>query len=102
MGLSAVERETVILFNESDKLAVVYTNNIALKNRLAKLSLERSVETVMKAQDGYGGVTYSVPKRWVKILCTRSASDAQKVALERARQKIVTMSQLGGSPSSQP
>lgn len=106
LSLSKEERETVIRFDETDDPAVVYTNNIALENRLAKLSENHGQDCRIQVQDGYGGVTYSVPKKWLKVMVPPRLSDAQKeaarISIANARQKKVTMSQLPGSSSSQP
>lgn len=85
MGLSKYEMETVIRFDESDSTATIYTYNRALKNRLRVLSEKEPALACVKEDDGLGGVTYTLPKKWIKISCPRKASEAQKEVLRAAR-----------------
>ena len=41
MGLTKYEQETIINFNEKEKLASVYTHNLGLQNTLLSESLEK-------------------------------------------------------------
>lgn len=78
MGLSRYEQETIILFNEEEKTASVYTYNGALKRKLTELCESRPQEARRSKADEHGGITFVIPKRWVKVNPTRILSDAQK------------------------
>ena len=83
MKLSGYERETILLFNEAEQAASVFTYNDALKRQLAVLA-DSYPEQVRKTQDnGFGGLTYELPKKWFKIASPRVLSEAQKEVLEQ-------------------
>lgn len=65
MGISKFERETVILFNEQDKDAKVYTYNKPLAKKLDNLCKEHKAEFITSNESG--GRTYLIPKHCVKI-----------------------------------
>ena len=82
MNLTLQERETVILFNEADPTASVYTHNAALRRRLAALAAERPTECIaVRFNEEDGAAEYTVPKKWVKINPTRNVSEIQRLAL---------------------
>lgn len=66
---SRLEQETIINFNEEEKVASVYTFNGPLQRRLAKLAEEhpneckRELDTWQPA----GSVDYTIPKKWIRI-----------------------------------
>lgn len=62
MALSRLEQETVILFNESEVQASIYTYNSTLKRRLGLLSLKFPSEVTLMHQDDTGAVTYAISK----------------------------------------
>ncbi len=74
--LTLEERETIILYNEADDTATVYTHNAALKRKLAGFA-SASTEAVKEKEDDYA-VTYRLPKKWVKINKTVVLSDEEK------------------------
>ena len=90
MNLTSEERETIIRFDEAGPLAVVYTYNVAWKNKLAKMASERPDEVCFKEEDGWGGVTYELPKKWLKIGSPRAISDAQRQAMVEHAAKYLT------------
>jgi len=67
MSISKIEQETVILFNEAEANASVYTYNGTLKRKLSGLCSTRPEEARQTKDDGRGGLTFEVPKRWVKV-----------------------------------
>lgn len=87
MGLSNLEKETVILFNEKEDTASVYTHNGKLLRYLQRMESERPEDVQLVMEDEmYGGKTYLVPKKWVKIMANRVLSEEAKAVLaERAR-----------------
>lgn len=88
MALTNLERETIICFNEAEPTAEVFTYNGRMLRDLAKLTKERPDEAQMIRDNGSGGMTYHVPKKWVKIRASRILSDAQRKTLDKARQKL--------------
>ena len=87
MKLSNYEKETILLFNEAEQMASVFTYNDALKRQLAVLC-NSYPEQVRKTEDnGFGGVTYELPKKWFRITPPRVLSAAQKEVLEQMNKK---------------
>ena len=85
MSISKIEQETVILFNEAEASASVYTYNGALKRKLTGLCHTRPKARLTK-DDGRGGLTFEVPKRWVKVNAGPVYTEEQRQAMkERAR-----------------
>lgn len=76
MSLSRIEQETIILFNEADKTAIVDTCNTALINRMDKYCAEDKLCCLVK-KDKYGA-KYVCPKSWVKVQRPRQLSEEQK------------------------
>ena len=86
MPVSKIEQETVILFNEAEAAASVYTYNGALKRKLTGLCATRPTEARQTKDDGRGGLTFEVPKRWIKVNARRILTAEQKEErAERAR-----------------
>lgn len=87
MRLTKYEQETIILFNESESTAAVYTYNTGLQNTLNSLYQSHPEHVTQTGDNGYGGLTYSLPKKWVKIAPPRVLSEAQKKVLEDMNRK---------------
>lgn len=67
VNLEDEEKETIIIFNESEKTAEIFTYNKKLKSKLKKL-FKKEPEIINFIKDnGDGGLTYTVPKEWIKI-----------------------------------
>lgn len=82
MYLSKLERETIILYNEQEQTASVYTHNAALRRKLEHLAQERPDECQLeRVSYGEQAMEYRIPKRWVKINAGRVLSEEQKAAL---------------------
>lgn len=82
---SRLEQETIINFNEEEKVASVYTFNKTLQRRLAKLA-EQYPDDCKREFDTWqpeGSVDYTVPKKWIKINPPKKVNftDEQKAAL---------------------
>ena len=77
--LSKIEQETIILFNEAEEIAEIYTFNTALKNRLMKLAKtnERVRERTQKT-DFDGSKTFLVPKAFIKVNPPKKLSEETK------------------------
>lgn len=80
MSISRMEKETIILFNEAEASASVYTYNAALKRKLSGLCTTRPEEARQTKDDGRGGLTFEVPKRWVKVNPNIILTDEQRQA----------------------
>ena len=67
MKLSAYERETIILFNETSDPAEVFTYNKKMIRKLDRLAQKFPDEFKLKSDNGAGGMTYILPKSRVLI-----------------------------------
>lgn len=87
MKLSRYERETIILYNEADSNASIYTHNEKLQRQLKKLH-EKYPELVYPGEkNGSGGLSYTLPKKWVRIVPPQVRSEAQKRVLAEVNQR---------------
>ena len=87
MNLTKVEQETIILFNEGEVAASVYTHNAALQRLLLELCETRPAQARQIEDNQRGGLTFEIPKKWVKIVPPRALSVAQKWVLEEMNQR---------------
>jgi len=87
MKLSLLERETIITWNEAEGTAEVYTHNPALQRQLSELCASHSEQVRQTGESGLGGVTFELPKKWVKIAPPRKPSPAQLEVLARMNEK---------------
>ena len=87
MKLSNVEKETVINFNEGERVASVYTHNAALIKQLSELCRIHPEQVRQTAANGWGGVTFELPKKWLKVSPPRVLSPAQRAVLDRMNEK---------------
>lgn len=67
MRLTKFEKETIILFNESEDKASIYTYNSGLKKRLKKFSRQYPQLCHLKEKNKYGGVEYLIDKSRLSI-----------------------------------
>lgn len=103
--LTNYERETIINFNESEDTASVYTHNKPLRRRLEQLSKERPEDCRLYKVTHWGeAVEYYIPKSWLRINPIRILSEAQREALEKAREaaKKAAPAVIGDSPAAKP
>jgi len=85
--LLAVERETIILFNEGEMTAEIETSNAAMKRRIAVIRREHPEEITLVQQSEYSDI-YIFPKKWIKIIPPRKATKKQWEHLKNARANI--------------
>jgi len=83
----AIERETIILFNEAEATAEIEAHNPVMKRRLDAIRRERPEDITLVHRDGYAD-TYAFPKKWVKIIPPRRATEKQREHLINARASI--------------
>ena len=87
MKLSGMERETVINFNEAERTGSIYTHNEALKRQLLELCRAYPEQVRQTAANGWGGLTFELPKKWLKVSPPRVLSPAQRAVLDRMNQR---------------
>ena len=87
MRLTNIERETIINFNEAERTASVYTCNEALKRQLLDLCRSHPDQVRQTADNGRDGLTFALPKKWLKVSPPRVLSPAQRAVLEKMNQK---------------
>ncbi len=86
MGLSNLERETILLFNEAERTASVYTYNAALQKQLSELCAAHPDQVCQTGDNGRGGLTFELPKKWIRVKPPRVLSPAQRAVLDRINQ----------------
>ena len=86
MSLTRAEMETIIIFNEEDKTANVFTYNKKFIKKLKEAESNKPNECIVKNVGYDGSFTFSIPKKWVKINPGRVMTEEQKKILsERAK-----------------
>ena len=78
------EEETIILYNQAEQTASVYTHDPKLKEKLKRLSEKYPERIIYITENENGGVTYVVPKKCVLIKEPYS-EERRKAASERAK-----------------
>lgn len=76
------EKETIILFNEAESTATVYTHNTRLKKKLFQMKQEYPNHCNFLSENGDGGVTYRIDKNMVSV---RKPYDEQRREKDRIR-----------------
>ena len=87
MGLSNYEKESVILFNEAEKTADIFTHNPALKKQLSELCVSHPDQVKQEPENKYGGQMFVIPKKWIRVKPPRVLSPAQKEVLKRMNER---------------
>lgn len=86
--LTNAERETIICFNEQDNTARVFTYNRKMSNYLREQASDPQSKCIALEDNLNGGLTFEVPKKWVKVRRGRQLSDEQRAELAaRARER---------------
>lgn len=80
MKLTKYEKETIILFNEAEDEASIYTFNAGLKRRLAKFSRKYPALCRMVKSTAEGSVTYVMDKSRLSIRFVPPYSEERKAA----------------------
>ena len=83
MKLSNLERETICLWNEAEKTASIYTHSPTLQRQFSELCATYPEQVSQVEDNGYGGITYELPKKWVRVVPPRILSPAQREVLDR-------------------
>ena len=81
------ERETILLFNEADDTATIYTFNTDLKKRLAIFTVKYPDLCMLTEDDTeYGSVTYEIQKSRVSLrLVAPYSEERRRAASEYAK-----------------
>ena len=86
MKKTKIEQETIILFNEKEATAEIYTHNAALKERLRRYAGRHPGLAMLKEDGGPGeAATCEVDKRRLSIVLTDPPSPERS---EKARAKM--------------
>lgn len=89
--LSRVERETIVLFNEGEGEANIYTYNAGLKKRLAAFSRKYPELCRLERTHPQGGVSYLLDKSRLSIrLLPPYSKERREKASECAKQNGFT------------
>lgn len=67
MKLSRYEKETIILFNEEEAEAEVYTHNTSMKQKLRQMAKDSPGDCRFAEKNSCGGETYRINKKLVQI-----------------------------------
>lgn len=95
MRLSNLERETIILWNEAESVAEVYTHCPALQKQLAALCRSHPEQVRRTDDNERGGLTFSLPKKWLKVTPPRVLSPAQRAVLDRMNRQRTAENSAG-------
>lgn len=94
MKLCRLEKETIILFNEAEDHAEVYTFNGKLQKQLARLSSQYPEQFILKSKDQWGAVTYIVPK---KRICVNAPKPGNRIQTKRISDEFEQETDSAGS-----
>ena len=86
MKLTSLERESVFVFNQAERNASIFTYNAALQEQLSELCTAYPDRVRQTAANGFGGLTFELPKKWLRIVPPRVLSPAQRAVIDRMNQ----------------
>ena len=96
MSLTKLERETIILFNEEEATATVYTHNAKLIAKLRRMAEKFPGKVYPERREHPGAVSYIVPKGCISI--REPYSEARRRAdSQRAKAAGVRPPRRGGN-----
>lgn len=91
MNLTNEEKETIIVYNEKDRTASVFTYRASLQRQLDSLCVDRPEDVRKIKETAEGAKEYKIPKKWVKIRASRILSEEQRLEMsERMKARIHT------------
>ena len=89
MFLTGIEKETVIVFNETEKTAYIETPNARYKKILNKLKADYPDDVYFEHDENEDGfIAAQIPKKWVKLRGPRVLTDEQKAAYSERAKKM--------------
>ena len=86
MKIEKCEQETIILFNEEEETASVYSYNKDLKKKLDECCKMYPDRFQLNTQDKTGSKTYIVPKQYISVRIPRKTNNE---SLKNLRQNKV-------------
>ena len=86
MKLTSLERETIAVFNQAERTASIFTYNPALQKQLADLCAAYPDRVRQTAANDSGGLTFELPKKWLRVVPPRVLSPAQRAVIDRMNQ----------------
>jgi len=99
MSLSRLEQETIILFNEQESAASIYTHNDRLKAQITEYARRNPDKMGKNTLDKNGAVHCELPKSDLRVLLKKPRSEKQ---LRASRENVRKMHEkLGISPSAE-
>lgn len=94
--LSKLERETIILYNEEEATASVYTHNAKLIAKLRRMAEKFPDQVYPERQEHPGAVSYIVPKGCISV--REPYSEARRAAQsEQAKAAGIQPPRRGGN-----
>ncbi len=85
-NLSKYEKETIILWNQSDEPISIQTYDTGLKKRLAAFAKKHPELCTMERSDQFGGVFYQLEKSRLSVrLIAPYSEERRKKASEQAK-----------------
>ena len=70
MSLTNIEKETIVLFNEGEDTAEIYTFNKKLISKIRKKCEQHPDIFKITKEDNHGGVTCQLPKKRLSVVLT--------------------------------
>ena len=88
MNLTNIEKETIILFNEGEDTAEIYTFNKKLISKIRKKCQQHPDIFEITKEDNHGGVTCQLPKKRLSVVLTSPPSLENSLASsQRAKER---------------
>ena len=88
--LTNAEKETIIIFDEAEKLARIETFNGRLIRRLDDLAGSREDCRKVSGPDEYGAVRFEFPAKWLKINAGQVLTDEQRAKKSEKMKEMIT------------
>ena len=86
MKLTKIERETIILFNEEENTAEIYTYNQKLRRRIYHMSQRYPDMYIIEKEDENGAISCRLPKKRLSVVLTSPPTpEGSKASSERAK-----------------
>ena len=76
--LTKIEKETIVLFNEGEDKANIYTHNAGLKKRLAAFAKKYPDLCRLEKSNVQGGVSYELAKSRLSVSCRLTVRNADR------------------------
>ena len=97
MNLTNIEKETIVLFNEGEDTAEIYTFNKKLISKIRKKCQQHPDIFKIIKEDNHGGVTCQLPKKRLSVVLTSPPTLENSLQVRKEQKKgmlLVQTSQL--------